>query len=91
MVDSGDTGDDFEDGDGSDHLDDTASDFDDLELSFENERMSSSDIDSPDTPNTRERRLAMNGLVSDFAIPDHESEADDEIEFIGMTTIQDSE
>ena len=33
----------------------------------------------------------MNGLVSDSAIPHHELEVDDEIESIGMPTIEDSE
>ena len=76
---------------GTEHLDDTALHFDNLELSFENERMSFSDIDSPDTSNMRERRLAINCLVSDLTIPDHESEVDDEIDSIGMPTIEDSE
>ena len=64
---------------GIEHLDDTAFDFDDFELSFENERMSTSDIDSPITWSMRSRRLAMNGLVSDFNVCDHVSEADDDV------------
>ena len=53
--------------------------------------MSSSDIDSPVTSATRKRRLAMNGFVSDFTIPDHVSDVDDEIELVGMPGIEDSE
>ena len=32
----------------------------------------------------RARRLARNGLVSDFSIPDYESEIDDEVTSAGM-------
>ena len=53
-------------------------DCDDIELSSENERLSSSHTYSPDTSSMRKRRLAMNGLVSDLTIPDHVSEVDGE-------------
>ena len=77
---------------GTEHLDSILFDFDELELSFENERISSPEIESPVTSRMRRRRsLARNGLVSDFRIPDHESEVDGEIASVGMPDIDDSE
>jgi hypothetical protein len=54
------------------HLDDSMFDFDDLETS----ELSAPDVEATITSEMRNRRLARSGLVNDYSIPDHESEAD---------------